>query len=345
MLWFVGLGISGFKSIPNEALDVLSKADIVYLEQFTSPIGKYDLAKIKNATKGEFKPAKRWLVEDGNEILREAKKKRVVLLSYGDPFIATTHIELRTRAIEEKIRTHSIHASSSLTSMIGECGLHYYKVGRIATIMSEMKSLTTPYYVIYKNIIEGNHTVLLLEYNQDKDFFLDPKDALNGLLETEKGQRRNVINSSTYAIVASRIGFKDQIIISGKISSLKKKDFGKPPHTIIIPGRLHFTESDALKILGECIEKPYDNSEKTKKISKQMMEKYVPMIREALEEVEPHYKDQKEFQVILENAELYIQDAEKFLEEGQEEVAILSIGYADGLIDALRLAKGLDPKM
>ena len=345
MLWFVGLGISGFKSIPNEALDVLSNSDVVYLEQFTSPIGKSDLTKIKNATKGEFKPAKRWFVEDGNEILREAKKKRVVLLSYGDPFIATTHIELRTRAIEEKIKTHSIHASSSLTSMVGECGLHYYKVGRIATIMSEMKSLTTPYYVIYKNIIEGNHTVLLLEYNQDKDFFLDPKDALNGLLETEKGQRRNVINSSTYAIIASRIGFKNQTIISGKISSLKKKDFGKPPHTVIIPGRLHFTESDALKILGECIEKPFDNSEKTKKISKQMMEKYVPMIREAFEEVKPHYKDQKEFQVILENAELYIQDAEKFLNEGQEEVAILSIGYADGLIDALRLAKGFDPKM
>jgi len=345
MLWFVGLGISGFKSIPNEALDILSKADIVYLEQFTSPIGESDLVKIKNVTKGEFKPAKRWLVEDGNEILQNAKKKKVVLLSYGDPYIATTHIELRTRAIEEKIKTFSIHASSSLTSMIGECGLHFYKVGRIATIMSETKSLTTPYYLIYKNIIEGNHTVLLLEYNQDKDFFLDPKDALNALLETEKGQRRNVINLSTYVIVASRIGFNNQTIISGKISSLKKRDFGKPPHTIIVPGRLHFTESDALKILGECIDEPFDNSEKTKKISVQMMKKYVPMVREALEEVEPYYKDQKEFQVILENAELYILDAEKFLEDGQDEVAILSIGYADGLVDALRLAKGMDPKM
>ena len=345
MLWFVGLGISGFKSIPIEALDVLSKADIVYLEQFTSPIGKSDLDKIKDATKGEFKLAKRWLVEDGSEILKNAKKKKVVLLAYGDPYIATTHIELRERAIKEKIKTISIHASSSLTSMIGECGLHFYKVGRIATIMSEMKSLTTPYYVIYKNIIEGNHTVLLLEYNQDKDFFLDPKDALKGLLETEKGQIRNVISKDTYGIVASRIGFKDQSIVSGKISSLKKKDFGKPPHTVIIPGRLHFTESDALKVFGQCIDEPFDNSEKTKKISIQMMEKYVPMVREALEEIEPHYKGQKEYQVILENAELYIQDAEKFLEDGQDEVAILSIGYADGLVDALRLAKGLEPKM
>ena len=345
MLWFVGLGISGFKSIPSEALDVLSNADIVYLEQFTSPIGKSDLTKIKNATKGEFIPAKRWLVEDGKEILKNAKKKKVVLLAYGDPYIATTHIELRTRAIEEKIKTFSIHASSSLTSMIGECGLHFYKIGRIATIMSEIKSLTTPYYVIYKNIIEGNHTVLLLEYNQDKDFFLDPKEALERLVETEKGQKREVINMSTYAIVASRIGFKDQKIVSGKISSLLKIDFGKPPHTVIIPGRLHFTESDALKIFGQCIDEPHDNSENTKKISVQMMKKYVPMVREALEEITPYYKDQKEFQGILENAELYVQDAEKFLEDGQDEVAILSIGYADGLVDALRLAKGLEPKM
>ena len=296
-------------------------------------------------TSGEFRPAKRWLVEDGNEILENAKRKKVVLLSYGDPYIATTHIELRIRAIQEKIKTHSIHASSSLTSMIGECGLHFYKVGRIATIMSDMKSLTTPYYVIYKNIIEGNHTVLLLEYNQDQKFFLDPKDAFSGLMDTEKGQNRHVIEPSTYAIVASRIGFKDQSITSGKLSTLRKIDFGKPPHTIIITGRLHFTESDALKILGNCIDEPIDNSEKTLKISSQMMKKYVPMVREALDEIKPHYTDQKEFESILENAELYIRDAEKFLEDGQDEVSILSIGYADGLVDALRLAKGFDPKM
>ena len=344
MLWFIGLGISGFKSIPNQALEVLENADIVYLEQFTSPISKSDLVKIKNATKAEFRKAKRWLVEDGNEILQTAKKNKVVLLSYGDPYIATTHIELRTRAIEEKIKTYTIHASSSLTSMIGECGLHFYKIGRIATIMSEM-SLKTPYYVIYKNIIEGNHTILLLEYNQDKEFFLDPKNALKDLLETEKEQMRKVIDSSTFVIVASRIGLKNQKIISGKISNIIKNEFGQPPHTIIIPGRLHFTESDALKILSECLDEPFDNTEKTKKISKQMMEKYVPMVREALEEIKPHYEDKKEFQIILDNAELYIQDAENFLMDGQDEVAILSIGYADGLVDALRLAKGMDPKM
>lgn len=345
MLWFVGLGISNSKSIPLEAVEVLKKADIVYLEQFTSPISKSELAKIKNMSQAEFKDGKRWLVEDGNEILKNSKKSNVVLLSYGDPYIATTHIELRVRAIQEKIKTKTIHASSSITSMIGECGLQYYKVGKVSTIMSDMKSLTTPYYVIYKNLIEGSHSVLLLEYNQDKDFFFDPKDALKGLLETEKEQKRNVIKSSTYAVVASRIGMNDQKIVSGDISRLTKFDFGKPPHTIIIPGRLHFTESDALKVLSDCLDEPKDNSETTQKISIQMMKKYVPMVQEALEEIKPYYKGKKEFQIILENAELYIKDAEKFLEDGKDEVAILSIGYADGLVDALRLAKGLDPKM
>lgn len=345
MLWFIGLGISNSKSIPLEAADVLKKADIVYLEQFTSPITKNELAKIKSISQAEFKEGKRWLVEDGKEILKNAKNNKVVLLSYGDPYIATTHIELRVRAIQEKIKTKTIHASSSVTSMIGECGLQYYKVGKVSTIMSDMKSLTTPYYVIYKNIIEGSHSVLLLEYNQDKEFFFDPKNALIGLLETEKEQKRHVIKSKTFAIVASRIGMNTQQIVSGTISKLTKFGFGKPPHTIIIPGRMHFTESDALKVLSNCLDEPKDNSEHIEKISVQMMKKYVPMVQDALDEIKPYYKDKKEFQVILENAELYIQDAEKFLEDGKDEVAILSIGYADGLVDALRLAKGLDPKM
>lgn len=345
MLCFAGLGISGPDSIPLQVKEELSKSDIVYLEQFTSPISKSDLAKLKKMSKGKFILAKRWLVEDGNEILENAKKKKVILLAYGDPYIATTHIELRTRAIEKKIKTKTIHAASSLTSMIGECGLHFYKVGRIATIMSEMKSLTTPYYVIYRNIVEGNHTVLLLEYNQDANFFLEPNIAIQRLLETENEQRRNVIKKESFVIVASRIGFKNQQIICGKIQNILKQDFGNPPHSIIIPGNLHFTETDALKILSHCIDPPQDNSSITKKISKQMIEKYVPMIRDAIKEIQPHYKNSKEFDEVFENAELYIRDAEKFLEDGKDEVAILSIGYADGLVDALRMAKGLEPKM
>ncbi len=344
MLWFIGLGITGPDSLSENTKKIISDSDVVYFEQFTSPMPDSDVQKIKQLTKKEFKLAPRWLVEDGKEILENSKSSTVSLLSFGDPYIATTHIELRTRAIQEKIQTGTVHASSALTSLVGECGLHYYKVGKTVTIMSGTPS-TTAYYTIFENLKLGCHTTILLEYNQNKNFFLDPKEALQSLLATEKEQTRKVISESTYAIIASRIGQKSQKIISGKISSLLGADFGAPPHSIVIPGALHFTESDALKTVSECLNEPADNSGKIEKISTQMMKKYVPMVRRALEQITPHYKDSKEFQGVLENAELYIRDAERFFEQGKDELAILSIGYADGLVDALRIAKGIEPEI
>ena len=216
--------------------------------------------EIKNLVHGDFKIAKRWMVEDGKEILNASRNSIVVLLSYGDPYIATTHIELRTRAKLESIETKTIHSASVITAMIGEIGLQFYKVGKIVTVMSEKKSVTTPYTTIFKNLIEGLHSVILLEYNEDQNFFLDPKTAILSLLEVEKEQKRNVVNDDSFAIVTSRVGIKTQKIISGKLSELLKMDFGEPPHSIIITGKLHFTESDAINALTNCLSKPVDNS-------------------------------------------------------------------------------------
>ena len=106
MLWFIGLGVSGIKSISEDIRKVIEDSDIVYLESFTSPISKSHEEKIKSLVRGDFKIAKRWFVEDGQEILRNAQTKKISLLSYGDPYIATTHIELRTRAEIENIETY-----------------------------------------------------------------------------------------------------------------------------------------------------------------------------------------------------------------------------------------------
>ncbi|NHI03498.1 hypothetical protein DYY67_1293 [Candidatus Nitrosotalea sp. TS] len=184
---------------------------------------------------------------------------------------------------------------------------------------------------------------MILEYSSIENFFLDPKDAISSLLVAESEQKRNVIDESTFLIVASRIGSKTQSITAGKLASLSKMDFGKPPHTVIIPGRMHFTETDALKAFARCLDEPFDNSSRIQKISDQMITKYVPKARRALDEVIKMFGDDKNMQPVIENARLYIDDCEKFQNEGKEELAILSIGYAEGLIDALRLSKGIDP--
>ena len=82
MLWFVGLGISGISELSDNTVSVIKNADIVYLESFTSPISETEKEQLANMCDGEFKIAKRWFVEDGNEILENAKKREAVLISY-----------------------------------------------------------------------------------------------------------------------------------------------------------------------------------------------------------------------------------------------------------------------
>jgi diphthine synthase len=247
-----------------------------------------------------------------------------------------------TRAVSEGIRTHMIHGASAVTATVGECGMHYYKVGRIATIMNNAKSVGTPYYVIHRNLVEGNHTVLLLEYNHEEGFFLGPGDALALLVGEEAEQRRNVIRPDTFAVVASRVGTPEAAITGGQISHLAERDFGGPPHSIIIPGRMHFTESDALRAVADCIDEPLDNSRSAEKVSVQMIKKYAPMIRKAISDAEP-YRASAGAALVLENAECYMQDAMRFLEQGKDDLAVLSIGYADGLLDALRMVRDAEP--
>lgn len=341
MLWFIGLGISGFDGVGANVRKILKEADVVYFESFTSPISKADQNKIKKLVRKKFADAPRWFVEDGKTILDQSRKKKAVLLAYGDPYIATTHIELRTRAKLAGISTRTIHAASAIPSLVGECGLQYYKIGRPVTLMSEKQSWNSVYYTIYDNLVRGLHSILILEFNSDAKFFLNPRDAFSILLSAEEDQRRNVVSESTFGIVASRIGSKDQHITSGRFSNLAQKDFGRAPHTIIIPGRMHFTEADALKAFSECLDEPSGND--IQKISDQMILKYIPKARKALDEANKICKDDKSLHPILENAQLYIDDAERFQREGKEELAILSIGYAEGLIDALRLSRGIDP--
>lgn len=342
MLWFIGLGLEGIDGSSPYTLKILKKAKAVYYENFTSPLPKREQAKIKKIAGKRFRLAPRWLVEDGKTILAEAKKNSVVLLAYGDPYIATTHIELRTRAALEKIRTGTVHAASAIPSLVGECGLQYYKVGRPVTIMRDTKSWSTVYYTIYENMVKGLHSILILEYDSSANFFLDPKDGISSLFFSENQQRRNVISSSTFGIVASRIGAKNQKITAGRLENLAGKDFGRPPHTIIIPGRMHFTELDALKTAADCLDEPYDNSG-IEKISDQMIAKYVPKAQAALNEVRRIFKDESGLETVIDNAQRYIDDAVKFQGQGKEELAILCIGYAEGLIDALRLSRGIDP--
>jgi len=61
MLWLSALAFRHKWSGLN-VIKILKKADIIFLENFTSPIGKHELSKIKKFTKKKLKVAPRWMV-------------------------------------------------------------------------------------------------------------------------------------------------------------------------------------------------------------------------------------------------------------------------------------------
>jgi diphthine synthase len=352
MLSFIGVGINGYKSISDHVLEVLNRCKVIYLERFTGFISENDIQELhslgdRHGCNLTILPVERSFVEEGRAILEQAQISNIALLTYGDPFIATTLIELYVRAIKSGIEVNVIHAASGITSLIGEAGLHLYKFGRTVTIMSEPISSLSVYNTVFENLLCKNHTLILTEYRKEDScdpVFLCPNSAFNALLQTEEDLGYNAFSKDTFAIVASRIGLPGKKIISGKVRSLIGLPFGRGPHSIIVTGPLHFTEIDALKTVTQNLDEPIDNTGNIQKVSASMIARYVPKAKRALAKMRSVCKlDDPSDLEILDNAACYIDDAERFLRQGKEETAVLSIGYAEGLIDALRFRKGVNP--
>lgn len=355
MLWFIGLGINGYLGLSVYAINVLKKCKKICVERFTSEVSDSDLTNIRaliNDETIEITTVKRWIVEDGRLLLEEAKKKEVALLSYGDPLIATTHSELYVRAVKSSVNVRVIHAASGLTSVIGEIGLHFYKCGRSVTMMSDPQSGISTYNTIYDNLMAGNHTLILTEYAENdsgESSFLNPREVLRVLLDVENDLKYGILSSDTFAIVASRIGTEDKNMFSGKIRSLTEMNFGSGPHSIVITGRLHFIEEDGIINLTHNLDEPLDNTSRVYRLSVKMIERYAPKAKLALRNLKSIIDSEndpignKGLVESLDNAEHYIYDAERFLGQGKLELAVLTIGYAEGLIDASRYQKGINP--
>ena len=73
-----------------------------------------------------------------------------------------------------------------------------------------------------------------------------------------------------------------------------------------------------------------------------MVTKYTSRTIDALNKAKKIKGNDSKFKVLFENVEAYVSDSERFLNEGRSELAVLSIGYAEGLLDSLRFTGELD---
>ncbi len=243
MLTFVGLGLYDEKDITLKGLEAIRDADVVYAEFYTSPLGGKTVEKMEEVYGKRISVLERADIEEnaGKGILKLAKSQKVVLLSGGDAMIATTHVDLRLRAIDMGIETRIIHAPSISSAVAGLCGLQSYKFGKSTTVAPPYKGVISevPYDTVIANKERGLHTLLYL------DIAMSINEALRLLEAVEEKKKREVLKKSIVVGIA-RAGSDKPVVKADYLNGLKSYEFGELPHVIVLPGELHFLEKEAL---------------------------------------------------------------------------------------------------
>ena len=252
-LIFIGLGLFDEKDISLKGLEEIKNCDNIFAEFYTSILFGTNIDKIEKLIGKKIIVLKREDTEKGDKIFESAKSSNTCLLVAGDSMSATTHVDLRLRAIKMGIKTKIIHGSSIISAVSGLLGLQNYKFGRTTTLAYPEKNYfpTSPYDIISENKNLGLHTLVLLDIQADKERYMTANEGINLLLEMEKKNKKKVITNSSIICVVARAGSDEPLIIAGKIKDLIDRDFGPPLHSLVIPGKLHFMEIESLHLLAQ----------------------------------------------------------------------------------------------
>ena len=247
-LIFVGLGLSGVDGMTVKALEALRSCDKIYAEFYTSTLIGTNVDDLEKQIGKPIKVLYRAQVEEGADIIKDAKIMRVGFITAGDTMAATTHVDLRIQAKEEEIPIRLFHGISIFSACPTSTGLQPYKFGRTVTLpfIENDYQPKSPYDNILENKQRGLHTLILLDIHADEQRYMTAHQAIEWLLEGEKKWNLGLIKDDTLLCVASQIGSTNEKIIAGYPEDLLKKDLGEPLFSLILPGNLHFMEAYSL---------------------------------------------------------------------------------------------------
>ncbi len=237
MLYLIGIGLSA-ADLTLGGIEAAKTADELYIEQYTS-LWHGTTSDLEKAMGKKPVLLKRNDMEDNSAMLVEkAKGKTVAILFPGDPLSATTHTELLLECRKQSVPFRIFH-SVSIFSAIAETGLQLYKFGRTATVPF------TGQLTAVKETIEGNkqlglHTLLLLDLDSEVNLYMGPADALKLLIKAK------ITKPAEKFIAAAAFGSSEQTIVFAPAKELLERKFPSPA-VLILPGKLHFKEKEALE--------------------------------------------------------------------------------------------------
>lgn len=284
MLYLVGLGLGDVRDISVKGLEIVKSADRVYLESYTSILieaggggGDNNKELAEDSALKDLETfygrnvilADRNLVESGSdEILENADKVDVAFLVVGDPFGATTHSDLILRAKEKGIPFKAIH-NASILNAVGATGLQLYNFGETVSIPFWIRDSWEPdsfFDKIHENKIRGMHTLCLLDIKVKEQSvenmmkgrkiyepprFMSTKQAseqLLSIIEKRNNEGKSQLTENSLCIAVARIGSDSQKFVTATLKELKDIEMGPPLHSLIIIGKMHCLEEEAVKL-------------------------------------------------------------------------------------------------
>ena len=150
MIYIIGTGLSDGNDISVKGLEAIKSCSKIYLEIYTSKLN-CEISELEKNYGKTISSVDREFVEDGTQILSEAKENNVALLIIGDPLSATTHWDLLTRAKKENIQTLE-------KTLLEKVGLNNFKTGNtVVTNSRHYESLVRTKESLLK-VIEGIET-------------------------------------------------------------------------------------------------------------------------------------------------------------------------------------------
>ena len=247
-LIFIGLGLGNEKGITLKGLEAARSCDKLFMENYTSILEEGSIQRLEELVSKTIILLNRAGVENESQIVEAALENNIAFLVPGDAMSATTHVDLRLRAIEAGIETEIIHGVSVFTAIPGLLGLQNYKFGRTITIpLPEPNFKPTSFYEkALENYKAGMHTLCLLDIKQDLNKFMTANEALEVLGDIEKELGRGLVPPERLVCVVARAGSDDVLVKAGFFKDMVSADFGGPLHSVVIPGELHFLEAKAL---------------------------------------------------------------------------------------------------
>jgi diphthine synthase len=254
MLVFIGLGLGDERDLSLRGLDEARSCDLVFAEFYTSQMSNHDriIPALEELVGKKVAVLEREDIEEKADevLLAPAREKKVCLLVPGDPLVSTTHIYLSIDAKKRGIETRVIH-NTSIISALSITGLQNYKFGRSASIPTPTDDFfpETPYDVLRENLKRGLHTILFLDIRVERGetTMMDAAEGMDILMKIEARRKEGVFGMDTLCVVIGRAGSREYVLKAGPAGRMMEEDLGPPPHTLIVPGDLHFMEEEYLK--------------------------------------------------------------------------------------------------